>query len=308
MDLLYKIETAAHSILGHRWVIRSLIGLTFGCCLWFWLSPREPGIAISVLGSLAAIVTFAEMTSTQKLLATLAIFALMAIEIRDIRRDRIESDRIASEQRKADRESFSGIAGRIDDDINQNQAQFNETLKPLEQTLDNSQRALYNTAPRAILTQEMPDVYAASLPFLPNKPLAFDINFSNVGTDSARVLIRNGRAYVGKLDDETFQQDMYSKFDAWWKTLPRPARGYDAEPMEKGFFSIQGGSYSQSDFNAVMVSKTITLYVISRIVYLDRLGRWVSDKCTGYQDVARDWRVGHPCRIKLGQRYRATWQ
>ena len=77
------------------------------CCsagpiiLWFWISPPLPGVAIAVLGALAAIVTSAEMRGTHKLLATLAIFALMGIEIKGIRKDPKESDLQAAEQRNS---------------------------------------------------------------------------------------------------------------------------------------------------------------------------------------------------------------
>ncbi len=74
MKWVRRIETSAKTALGHRWVIRPLLLVALGCCLRFSLIPAEPGIAIAALGALAAVVTFAEMTSTQKLLATIAIF------------------------------------------------------------------------------------------------------------------------------------------------------------------------------------------------------------------------------------------
>jgi hypothetical protein len=60
-----------------------------------------PGVAIAVLGALAAIVTSAEMRGTHKLLATRVVFALIGIEIKDIRKDRKESDLQAAEQRNS---------------------------------------------------------------------------------------------------------------------------------------------------------------------------------------------------------------
>jgi hypothetical protein len=50
---------------------------------------------------IGGVVTFAEMRGTHKLLATLAIFALMGIEIKGIRKDPKESDLQAAEQRNS---------------------------------------------------------------------------------------------------------------------------------------------------------------------------------------------------------------
>ncbi len=106
-----------------------LILSTTACCFWFWIKPPLPGVAIAVLGGAVAVMAFRDMHSTHKLLATLAIFALMGIELHDITKDREASDKQQSDDRKKANESFTAIADGIKVAITNSQVQFLATMK-----------------------------------------------------------------------------------------------------------------------------------------------------------------------------------
>ena len=106
-----------------------LICGTFACCVWFWFWPPLPGVAVTVLGGAAAILTFREMQNTHKFLATLAIFALMGIELRDIRGDRVKLDAAQTQALKENRDGFDTIANGLKTAIKNSQQQFDATIK-----------------------------------------------------------------------------------------------------------------------------------------------------------------------------------
>jgi len=104
-------ESRSQRIWASAFVSWLLIGGAFACCLWFWFQPPLPGVAVAVLGGAAAVMAFRDMHSAQKLLATVAIFALMGIELSDIRADRIRSDSEQAAERESRKELCSHRSG-----------------------------------------------------------------------------------------------------------------------------------------------------------------------------------------------------
>ena len=91
--MLRQIECVAKMVWNHPatgWFI--LFGLAVAC-LAFWIWPQPAGYAVTILGGVAAVMTLRELEHTQKVLLTLAIFALVGIELRNIRTDRAETER-----------------------------------------------------------------------------------------------------------------------------------------------------------------------------------------------------------------------
>jgi hypothetical protein len=87
MRALSRAESVFKFIWSHRitgWVLS--LGLAATCAA-FYAWPKPAGYAVTILGAVAGIMTFLEMTITQRLLLILEIIGLMGIELRDIKID-----------------------------------------------------------------------------------------------------------------------------------------------------------------------------------------------------------------------------
>jgi hypothetical protein len=138
------IESRAKTIWTSPIISWALIGVTFACCMWFWFWPPLPGIAVTVLGGMVSVMAFREMHNTHKLLATLAIFVLMGIELRDIRKDRIKSDTEQAAARAASEANFKAIGNGISSAIAQSQNQFSTTVQHVDHVSGLAEKALNN--------------------------------------------------------------------------------------------------------------------------------------------------------------------
>ena len=118
MSLRRSIEGRATAVWKHPSIPWIIISGASACWLWFWFWPPLPGVAVAVFGGAAAILAFRSMSSIQKLFATLAIFSLIGIELRDIRKDRTESDRLQQRSRSESEAHFKAIADSIRENIN----------------------------------------------------------------------------------------------------------------------------------------------------------------------------------------------
>src|ERR1019366_5140636 len=114
------------------------------CCLWFWFIPPLPGVAVTVLGATAAIMTFREMHNTHRVLAALAISALMGIERRDIRIDRDKSDAAQVAARALSEVNFKTIGDGIKSAITQSQNQFSTTVPHVDRVSGLAEENLKN--------------------------------------------------------------------------------------------------------------------------------------------------------------------
>lgn len=138
MPDIHSVSEAVESRAKAIWVSPAtstlLIGGIVTCCVRFWYQPPLPGVAIGVLGAGAAIMTFREMHHTHKLLATLAIFALMGIELRDIKKDRADSDAVQSSIREREAKTFDSIGKGIETAIANAKSGFDSTAKGFDKT------------------------------------------------------------------------------------------------------------------------------------------------------------------------------
>jgi hypothetical protein len=188
-------ESRAKAFLSNRWSMRMLLMLAFTCCIRFWLHHPEPGIAIAVLGLLAAIMTFAEMTSTHKVLAILAMFILMIIEIRDIHKDKLESDVLALKERGRQDESFKEIREKQDADFNTTAQGVKEAIEGIKVAIKTATTTFEQTRPHADLHYTTGIFIVDSptlLPFRPGLNYNFKSDFTNSGTQDA-VKLRSQR-------------------------------------------------------------------------------------------------------------------
>jgi hypothetical protein len=93
MPMMVQIGSAARLLWNHPATGWSILSGLAAACLAFWIWPQPTGYAVTILGGVAAVMTFRETGHTQKVLLTLAIFALVGIELRNIRTDRAETER-----------------------------------------------------------------------------------------------------------------------------------------------------------------------------------------------------------------------
>ena len=125
---LRSVETVAGFIWNQRatgWLLLS--GLVVAC-IAFWIWPQPAGYAVTILGGAVAVMTLRQMKHTQKFLLTLTIFALMGIELKDIRKDRIKSDGDQATALKENRDGFASIADGLKNAIVDSQRQFAATM------------------------------------------------------------------------------------------------------------------------------------------------------------------------------------
>src|SRR5258706_522681 len=215
--LFHKIESLFKTIWSHPAMSWLLIVGTWGCCVWFWFWPQLPGVAVTVLGSAAAIMTFRNMHATHKMLATIAIFVLMGIELNDIRKDRAKTDAQQGADRKEASENFTAIATGIKTAISNSSEQFHETVAGLKSTLNATRQTIENTRPRAILEFADMSPVPQYLPIATNHSIVFNVTFINAGNEEAKQLDHLARIYVGKLDDAETQRLMLLDFTKRWK-------------------------------------------------------------------------------------------
>jgi hypothetical protein len=126
---LRRVETTAKSIWSRPVTGWLLVSGLIAAWIAFWIWPQPAGYAVTILGGVAAIMTFREMRHTQKVMLTIGIFGLMGIELRDIRKDRIKSDSDQAAALRENRDGFGSIANGLKNAINESQQQFEATMK-----------------------------------------------------------------------------------------------------------------------------------------------------------------------------------
>jgi hypothetical protein len=304
---LERFERSARLFFARPFVAWAIVVLALVACLWFWLYPPLPGVAVAVLGATAGIVTFADMRGTHKSLVTIAIFALMGIEINDIRKDRVESDKQAHEQREKDQAAFDKIARGIDTAIQNSQDQFNNTMDGFEATLKATNQTIENTRPHAAVhfvggfgylnPPIPPALFRAGVSY------TFRSNLANDGSDDATIFRALRKIYIGKPDDKAAQDDLASQFELEWSQLKN-------DPVPTNFIR-QDSAYRTDDriFTEPEIKELTdgyTVYTLRRLEYSDQTGKWISEDCHHLQlhNGAIDIYVSHPCRTFYRNRAR----
>lgn len=102
--------------------------------LW-WKSPPVPGYAIGSLAALAAFMSVhVGMRSWQRIIWMSLIGAFLVIEFRAIRTDRTQYSEKEAENRIKENQQFDSIATKLTTAMNQNQAEFEETMSRYDQS------------------------------------------------------------------------------------------------------------------------------------------------------------------------------
>jgi hypothetical protein len=243
---------------------------------------------------------FRDMHSTHKLLATVAIFALMGIELSDIRADRIESDSEQAAERERAERNFARIAAGINQSIQEGQRQFDITTSGLRRSLETEQATLYNTLSRASLIVRT--ITPEPMPLRAGVPVAFSIHYENPGDDTAQNVRTQVRMYVKRLDHTDDENEMHADFEREWHRPGGQRPSGPAVPKTKLLFGFSSPPLMQDQLISVR-NHTKTLYMLTRIAWTDRTGRWLSDACSGLVNPTRDFTCAHPCKTGIRSRY-----
>jgi hypothetical protein len=116
-----------------RYLLASIISVLVS--VWLWFKPQLPGVAAVLLGGIAAIMAFRDMHHTHKWLFTGAMLALVYLEFRDIRVDRIELDRKALEDRAQQNLQFQSIRKKQEEEFEQTAQGLKEAIGGIDSTL-----------------------------------------------------------------------------------------------------------------------------------------------------------------------------
>lgn len=278
-----------------------IICSSFSCCVWFWLHPQPPGVAVAVLGPVAAVMTFRKTHSTHTWLTTLYIFASMGIELRDIRKDRSELATQQRDVRQAESDHSNSTAKGIRTSVTTSEVQFGATMKGIGTTIDAIRQTIDNTRPYASLQFRGLEPLPSFIPVSVNHQLSFNLAFTNTGTDVAKRMSYDARIYTGRLDDLPTQKHIIEDFNKRWREgrQSRLIRVTEMVPNEPSFLSFDS-ALTERDIKAIE-SRAETVYVMIRFSWADQTGKWLSDTCMGFQNPLNNLDIVHSC---IGSRMR----
>jgi hypothetical protein len=185
-----------------------LLYFSIGLLAFWCIRTPSPGGAVAVLAVAAAAMTvLGEMKGAEKVAWILLLFGFVWVELTSIKAERKAQEEIQKEARAELLHHFGVIGDGINATIASSDKQFQETMGQLK-------RAVGNTESSAVIA--FMRIVPATSPIVPNRPVKFNATFDNIGNENATDLRYDGRAYVGKLDDQETQKMFASEFDKWW--------------------------------------------------------------------------------------------
>ena len=304
--LAERAEALAIAIWNHRWFTLVLLFLSYAAAVWIWINPQLPGVAAVALGGIAAIVAFRDMHHTHKLLFTLCVIVLICLELKDIRADRAATDRQALDDRKKQDTSFKEIREKQDQDFEDTVEGLKAAIRGIDSTLRSADETLKQTRPYASIALGRFSIENAPQPpamFSANVEYSFNCDFKNEGNDDAKILKSLRRVYVDKPDDQKAQERLAKRFDQEWSKTPRDKTPSYLPPHHDGF-QTERRTFVGDEVERLLHGETI--YILRRMEYADRTGRWFAENCQHVQVTESahsfDIRVAHACLLFLGNR------
>jgi|SRR6185437_14214474 len=275
---------------------------------FIWHSPT-PGVAVTVLGGVAAIMSIRQLSSWEKFFWTAMVFALLYAEVHSINVDRKEQNRHQLEDRAAQEANFRKIRDQQNSDFEATASGLKTAVHGLDATLKIATGTFQQTQPHAALqSTTFTIVNGPKPPAIFNSNTKYDFNFSfiNNGSEQGLITKRLGRIYVALPDDQATQIEVAKKFEKAWKEASPPAKNLGVvQSGAPGFWTDQE-TISQDDENNLKFNGN-TLYIVRRIEYRDATGTWWTDRCVHYQVEGKqmDLNILHPCFVLMNGRYRA---
>lgn len=141
--LVQAIESRIGKLWTHRLTGHVLLCIPFVAFLLLWLWPQPPSVAAVVLGGVAFL-TFREMHHTHRALGMLAVFLLVAVELRDIYRERNANQMQQLEARQHADDRFAEILANNQQQFAATMLRFGIVQKKTEEVADLSKQNLEN--------------------------------------------------------------------------------------------------------------------------------------------------------------------
>ncbi|MGB7471519.1 MAG: hypothetical protein WBA09_15490 [Candidatus Acidiferrum sp.] len=265
------------------------------------------GVFVAIMGLVAAIMAFQkEPKRSEKALWILCLTALLVAEIRNLyTADRQQANTFnqISQSLDASKKGLDATADGIRNTTDQAQKQFEVTIDRVNKTLEASEAAQRNTQPFADIELDTVNPRTLVVHLNPNEQVEFNVFYKNVGSDTAEQVVLDGKDYVGPLGNEAFEKTIGRDFDKWWRTVKHQAGGSIVPGQPKPFFTFKSHTFAVPEVQSIL-SRTSTIYILTRWTYRDKTGGWIGDNCIAYQDPTHDLAVAHPCIVHNNHRYR----
>jgi hypothetical protein len=202
----------------------SVIAIGISLCVYWVSAIPAPTTAVTVMGVAAAFMAArTNISGFEKAAWMILMFGLLFVEIKAIRKDRIDHDAEQAIIRKEENKNFHDIGSGIEGSIKESQIQFHATMDRIETTLKTSEATLRNTAPKAIVEFRDLQVQPSSLPPVAGHPLKFNVYFTNVGSETPTNVLYDVNFYLRQPDDIKAQREIAADFDKWWKPTKHSA-------------------------------------------------------------------------------------
>jgi len=267
------------------------------------------GIGIGILGFLGVVVPLIRerISRREKAIWTALMALLLFLELRSIRLDEKQHDREQAFAACEQQRSFQEITDQANRNFDATATGLNSSIKGLGKLLGTTQTIFRQTIPHADLRSNGVILKNAPEPsgsFNSSVKYWFDLPFSNEGSRAAHILRKAVKFYVGKPDDLAAQKQIAAEFEEDWKAVPQ-SNPSPIVTLGGPHFWSESRIFTNDEIERIMKGETI--YTVERFEYSDPTGTWRADWCEHYQvdDSKFNVFVIHPCRILMGDRYRA---
>jgi len=266
-----------------------LILVCLASAVWaLWVTP-SPGVAIGILGAVAAVMSLRpEMHPFEKAAWIVIVTTLLIAEMHSIR----ENDRTIARERKAQQDKL-------------------ETLNNESQTIISGLRATLGDVDKTLKqTQLHAAIRFDRFEFEPNptKPFAagvlyhFNYHYTNSGSLPAENIKMMARIYIGRADDKQTQIGLARRFAKDWQS-GTPQTAVTIAPGVSPFGSVDR---TLTDKELTELNDFGTFYLFVRFEYSDENGRSGTDACSAFQrnsvtEVATN--ILHACYVFEDFRY-----
>jgi hypothetical protein len=260
---------------------------------WQWHPPV--GVFIAFLALVGVAVPWFRLNASrhEKAFWTVLMFVFVGLEINSIYRDQQQHDNEQEFARCQQLQSFTQIATTLQIAIKNNQEQFDKTISGLNLTISQTQ-------PHAQFGP--PQLEFDNLVISPNRASIYNINYKNIGNDTAQKVDIFSKIYVGKPDDIATEDSIHRQFEDDWRNR-KVKNSISVSPGGEQFGSFYSTTFSLEDLNNLRAGIS-TLYAITRTSYVDKSGHWYSDFCQDAQVPFQHPAIFHVCAKYINERYK----
>ncbi len=254
-----------------------------------------PGYSIAALAFAAVIITVRadKFAPAERVIWVFIGAVLMLAEIRVLYLDRQANETQAAVERQEQENKFEATT-----------ASLNTAIDGIKKTLEDSQKTLIQTSPKAAITilENNWAVLPKDNKILPGVGYYFNTILVNKGNDPAKITKQMVGIYPGKPDDDATEKELASEFEADWNKKSAATKPL---PM---FVDIPLTTTTQKTFMSGDLRPVKTIYFLVRVEYSDSSGHWGAEDCEAFQIGPGDppflnYQMFHSCRTFRIARY-----